>query len=147
MANAAIDFATLEPANLPSVPASLDIWILRDQNIILTRKLLSDEALSLKFDGFIDRISQTFSQTITVQSQPFNQALIIKDKKFKFVRMDGPETYLAKKTKKLTQIATLFQQIISQEISFLEQLTSFTKMLQDAEIFTTPMPLDQPTSL
>jgi hypothetical protein len=59
--------------------------------------------------------------------------------------MDGPETNLAKKTKKLTQIATLFEQIISQEISFLDQLTSFTKMLQDAKIFTTTMPSDQPT--
>ena len=55
--------------------------------------------------------------------------------------MDSPETYLAKKTKKLAQIATLFEQIISQEVSFLKQLTSFTKMLHDAKIFTTPVPI------
>jgi hypothetical protein len=140
MSSAGFDFATLDPSNLPTVPASLDIWILRDQSIILTRKMLSDKALNLQFDRFIASILQTFGQTITAQTQPFNQAFIIKDKKFSFVRMDSSETYSAKKTKKLTQIATLFEQIISQEVSFLKQLTSFTKMLHDAKIFTTPVP-------
>ena len=41
-------------------------------------------------------------------------------------------------TKKLTQLATLFEQIIIQELSFLSQLTAFTSMLHDAKIFTTP---------
>jgi hypothetical protein len=120
MSSAAFDFATLDPSNLPTSPVSLDIWILRDQSIILTRKMLSDEALNLQFDSFIASILQTFGQTITVQTQPFNQALIIKDKKFSLVRMDSSETYSAKKTKKLAQIDTLFEQIISQEDSFLK---------------------------
>ena len=47
--------------------------------------------------------------------------------------------YVAKRTRKLTQIMTLFQQIIIQEQSFLSQLQAFTGMLHNAEIFTTSM--------
>jgi hypothetical protein len=56
--------------------------------------------------------------------------------------MDSKDTYSARKTKKLAQLATLFDQIISQELSFLNQLTSFTDMLHDAKIFTTPVSTD-----
>ena len=103
MSSAAIDFASLDPSSLPESPTSLDIWILRDQSIILTKKMLSDEAINLQFESFIASIQQTFAQTITVQSQPFNQALILKNKKFAFVRMDSKDAYSAKKTKKLAQ--------------------------------------------
>ena len=139
MSSAATDFASLDPTNLPKIPTSLDIWVLRDQSIILTKKMLSDEAMNLQFESFIDSIKTTFGQTITVQKQPFNQALILKNKEFAFVRMDSKDTYSAKKTKKLTKLTTLFAQIISQELSFLNQLTSFTDMLHDAKIFTTPV--------
>ena len=116
MSSAATDFASLSPTDLPKIPTSLDIWILRDQSIILTKKMLSDEAINLQFESFIDSIKQTFGQTITVQKQLFNQALILKNKEFAFVRMDSKDTYSAKKTKKLAQLATLFDQIISQEL-------------------------------
>ena len=139
MSSAATDFASLNPTSLPEIPTSLYIWILRDQSIILTKKMLSDEAINLQFESFVASIKQTFDQTITDQNQPFNQALILKDKKFAFVRMDSKDTYSARKTKKLAQLATLFDQIISQELSFLNQLTSFTDMLHDAKIFTTPV--------
>ena len=70
MSSAATDFASLNPSSLPEFPTSLDIWILRDQSIILTKKMLSDEAINLQFESFIDSIKQTFGQTITVQKQP-----------------------------------------------------------------------------
>ena len=129
MSSAATDFAILDPTNLPKVPTSLDIWVLRDQSIILTKKMLSDKAMNLQFTSFVESIQTTFSQTITVQKQPYNQALVLLDKEFSFVRMDSSIKYAAKKTKKLTQLATLFEQIIIQEMSFLSQLTAFTSML------------------
>jgi hypothetical protein len=100
--------------------------------------MLSDQALNLQFASFVESILSTFSQTIKVQTQPFNQALVLMDKQFSFVRMDSSMKYAAKKNKRLTQIATLFEQIVIQELSFLGQLQAFTKMLLDAEIFTTP---------
>ena len=132
--SAAKDFAGLDPTNLPETPTSLDIWILRDQSIILTKKMLN-----LQFTSFIARIKSTFGQSITVTSQPYNQALVLMNKQFSFVRMDSSMRYVAKRTRKLTQIMTLFQQIIIQEQSFLSQLQAFTGMLHNAEIFTTSM--------
>ena len=90
--------------------------------------MLSDEALNLQFTSFVESIQTIFSQTITVQKQPYNQALVLLDKEFSFVRMDSSIKYAAKKTKKLAQLATLFEQIIIQELSFLSQLTAFTSM-------------------
>ena len=137
MASAAEDFATLDPANLPSIPTSIDIWILRGQQIILSQKFQSDEAFNWQFPGFIDHIKTTFGQTISAQKQDYNQALILQEKQFKFVRLDSNDTFACKKTKKLAQLVALFEQIVSQEQSFLDQLNSFTNMLHEAEIFTT----------
>ena len=117
MSGAAKAFSSLDPANLPTDPTSLDIWVLRDQNIILSKHMLSDQALNLQFASFIGSILSTFSQTITVQTQPFNQALVLIDKKFSFVRMDSNMKYAAKKNKRLSQIATLFEQIVIQELT------------------------------
>ena len=77
MSGAAKAFSSLDPANLPTDPTSLDIWVLRDQNIILSKHMLSDQALNLQFASFIESILSTFSQTIKVQTQPFNQALVL----------------------------------------------------------------------
>ena len=69
--------------------------------------------------------------------RPFNQALVLDKGIFKFVQMDSNQTYRARKTKKLLQLATLFDQIVAQELSFFGQLKSFTDMLHASNIFTT----------
>ena len=97
MSSAAKAFSSLDPTNLPGDPTSLDIWVLRDQSIILSKHMLSDQALNLQFASFVESILSTFSQTIKVQTQPFNQALVLMDKQFSFVRMDSSMKYAAKK--------------------------------------------------
>jgi hypothetical protein len=137
MSGSAAAFSSLDPNNLPTDPTSLDIWILRDQNIILSTHIISETSMNLKFAGFIKNILTTFGQVITIETQPFHQALVLRDKSFMFERMDSNIKYAAKTNKRVSQIATLFQQIVTQELSFLSQLQAFTKMLIDANIFTT----------
>jgi hypothetical protein len=140
MSGSAAAFSSLDPNNLPTDPTSLDIWILRDQNIILSTHIISEVSMNLQFAGFIKNILTTFGQVITITPQPFHQALVLKDKTFLFERMDSNIKYAAKTNKRVSQIATLFQQIVTQELSFLSQLQAFTKMLIDANIFTTQPP-------
>ena len=40
MADAALDFGSLDPSNLPNRPISLNVYILKDQHIILTKAML-----------------------------------------------------------------------------------------------------------
>ena len=122
MSGAATAFASLDPNDLPMDPTALDIWILRDQNIILSTHITSEESINLQFQGFIANILDTFAQTITIKAMPYHQALVLKDKQFVFERMDSSDKYAAKTNKRLSQIATLFTQIVKQEISFMSQL-------------------------
>jgi hypothetical protein len=145
MSGSSTAFSSLDPQNLPTDPTSLDIWILRDQNIILSTHIISEESMNLQFAGFIKNILTTFGQVITVTPQPFHQALVLREKIFSFERMDSNIKYAAKTNKRVLQIATLFQQIVTQELSFLSQLQAFTKMLLDANIFTTPPPAQSTT--
>jgi hypothetical protein len=141
MSGAATAFASLDPNDLPMDPTALDIWILRDQNIILSTHITSEESINLQFQGFIGNILTTFAQVITIETMPFHQALVLKDKQFVFERMDSSNKYAAKTNKRLSQIATLFSQIVKQEISFMSQLQAFTQMLINANIFTTQPPV------
>ena len=74
MADAASDFGALTPSKLPDFPLSLNVYILRDQSILLTKSMLRDEAFNLKFDGFIENLKENFQQYLTIQTQPrFNR--------------------------------------------------------------------------
>ena len=145
MSGAATAFASLDPTDLPMDPTALDIWILRDQNIILSTHITSEESINLQFQGFIANILNTFAQTITIKAMPYHQALVLKNKQFIFERMDSSNKYAATSNKRLSQIATLFSQIVKQELSFMSQLQSFTQMLIDANIFTTQPPVQLTT--
>ena len=82
MSGSAASFASLDLNDLPADPTSLDIWILRDQNIILSTHITSEETINLKFAGFIGNILATFGQVLTIETKPFHQALVLKDKSF-----------------------------------------------------------------
>ena len=78
MTAAARDFKLLVPSNLPSTPCAIDVWILRGQDILLTKGWRAeDEIVNMKFDGFKQQIATIFSQTIIPTVQPYNQGLVL----------------------------------------------------------------------
>ena len=80
MTAAAHDYKTLVPSNLPATPCAIDVWILRGQDILLTKGWKAeDEIVNMKFDGFKQQIATIFSQTITPTVQPYNQGLVLVD--------------------------------------------------------------------
>ena len=90
MTSSAIKVDDLDPNNLPQIPTSLNMWILRDQNIILTMNWdKNDEVINMDFPGFKQVIQTTFSQTLSPQSRPFNQGLGVIEKVLQFVNMDS----------------------------------------------------------
>ena len=85
MTGSSFDFKFLKPNNLPSVASSIDVWILRGQDILLTKDwAANDQIVNMKFTGFSQSISNTFSQTVTPTVQPLNQGLVIIDQIFQF---------------------------------------------------------------
>ena len=72
------------------LPSAIDVWILRGQDILLTRDWSSeDQVINMNFTGFEKQIKTVFSQTLEPTFQPYNQGLVIIDQKFKFVRMES----------------------------------------------------------
>ena len=141
MTSSSYDFKHLDPSNLPAVPTSVDVWILRGQDILITKDYSSeDQIINMKFTGFKQTIARIFSQTVVPTVQNYNQGLVIIDKKFQFVNMNSHTTFEVNSTADLQQIFTTLNQIIDQEVNFLEQLTSFENMLQTANVFTTNAP-------
>ena len=113
------------------------MWILRDQNIILTVNWdKNDEIINMDFKGFKQQIQKTFSQTLSPQSRPYNQGLVVIEKVLQFVNMDSDLTFLEEASVDLKRVNTTLYKIISQELNFLDQLTSFREMLQSARVFT-----------
>ena len=111
------------------------MYILKDQSLVLTSTWVEDILITLDFNVCQTKIQERFSQKISVIQQPFDQALVIKNKVFMFVNMDSDENFYGKKTPDLQRIYTILQHIISQEKSFLTQLANFNEMLKKADIF------------
>ena len=87
MTGSSYDFKRLKPSPLPSVDTSINVWILHGQDILLTKDwAANDQIVNIKFIGFSQSISTTFSQTLTPTVQPFNQGLVIIDQQFQFVK-------------------------------------------------------------
>ena len=63
------------------------------------------------------------------QSRPFNQGLVVIEKVLQFANMDSNLTFLAEASVDLKRVNTTLYKIISQELNFLDQLTSFREML------------------
>jgi hypothetical protein len=139
MSSAAYNFALLDPASLPLANVAIDVWIIRNQDVILTQHYNHDQGLNWQFSKFIEDLQTRFDQTITVQRQDYNQVLVLRDQQFSFVNFDSNTMYLCKNTTHLTHLATLFAQIVEQENSFLLDLTTFQSMLQQSEIISTTL--------
>ena len=119
MSSAAFNFALLEPSALPTSNVAIDVWVIRNQDVILTQHYQHDAGLNWQFPKFIADLQVRFDQTISVQRQDFNQVLVLRDQQFSFVNFDSNDMYLCKNTTHLAHLATLFSQIIEQETSFL----------------------------
>ena len=86
----------MDPDNLPSIPTSLDVWILRDQSILLTKNWNSeDEVIYMEFEKFENMTRHQFSQPLLPKTESFNQGLVIIGQKLKFVSFNSPLTFLA----------------------------------------------------
>ena len=111
------------------------MFILRDQDIVITSNWVIDQTITMDFPGCIQAINQCFSQTLVLVKQPFTQALVLIDQKFQFVNMNHTSKFMAHTTQDLQHVFTTLGQIIDQESAFLRQLTLFKDMLTNAEIF------------
>merc|ERR1712215_199459 len=130
----------LDPLKLPDLPLSLDVYILKDQSLVLTSTWVEDILITLDFNICQTKTQERFSPKISVIQQPFDQALVIKNKVFMFVNMDSDENFYGKKNPDLQRIYTILQHIISQEKSFLTQLANFNEMLKKTDIFPAHIP-------
>ena len=83
----------LKPESLPTQPTSLDMFILRDQNIVLkVNWVTTDQVVTMDFPSFIQALKDRFAQTLDPVQQPYNQALVLVNQVFKFIDMNSPET-------------------------------------------------------
>ena len=61
MTSSAKDVDQLNPKDLPKIPSALDVWILRDQEILLTRNWDDeDQVINMDFSGFQNQIRTVF---------------------------------------------------------------------------------------
>ena len=130
-------FALLDPASLPTENVVLDVWVLRNQDVILTTGYQTDNGLNWEFSTFIQNMRTNYQQEIIIVKQQYNQVLVLKSGIFSMENFNSTDMYLAKNSSHLFQVATLFDQIIEQENSFLTELQTFQNMLNKAEILTT----------
>ena len=134
MCSAPLQINDLDPTNLPEMPTSLDMFILKNQDIVITSNWVIDQTITMDFPNCIQAINQRFSQLLVLVKQPFNQALVLIDQEFKFVNMNSSQKFKAHTTQDLTRVFTTLGHIINQESAFLRQLTLFKDMLTNAEI-------------
>jgi hypothetical protein len=104
MSSAAFNFALLDPSALPMSNIAIDVWIIRNQDVILTQHYNHDQGLNWQFPKFIEDLQLRFDQTISVQRQDYNQVLVLCDQQFSFVNFDSNDMYLCKNTTHLTHL-------------------------------------------
>ena len=95
MTSSAKSVDELEPDDLPSIPTSLDIWILRDQSILLTTNWNHDEIIYIKFAKFENMTRHQFKQRLLPKTVNFNQSLLIIGGKLQFVSFNSPLTFFS----------------------------------------------------
>ena len=129
-------FKKLKPADLPSGNVALDVYLLREQEVLITKNYQDeDELRNMLFSGFSNLLFRTFSQTLVPIKQNFNQVLVLEDKKFKFVPLSSPLTYAVNTTIELAQVFEIVAQIINKEQEILNQLLAFRDMLIQTSVF------------
>merc|ERR1712215_92074 len=110
------------------------MYILRNQDIVLTTTWMIDQTITMNFANCIKEINDRFSQTLILTKKPYNQALVIIDKTFQFISMNNSQKFNAKITPDLTRVFTTINHLITQENAFLRQITLFNEMLTTADI-------------
>ena len=134
--NSEFSLKKLTPTNLPNANVALDVYLLRGQEVLITKNFHDeDELRNMLFSGFSNLISRTFSQTIVPTKQDFNQVLVLQDKIFKFVPLSSPLTYAVNSTIELAQVFEIVTQIIDKEQKILDQLLAFRNMLIQTSVF------------
>ena len=140
----AFDFKNYKPNTLPLTKQAVDVWILRDQTILLTKNSNSEDSMvNMLFPGFTSTLRNTFGQTVIPTRQPFNQGLVLEAGQFRFVNMNISDIYEVRKTPDMSQTYRTFSQLINQDQKFLNQLQSFMSMLINSKVFgpsSTPVP-------
>ena len=85
MTRSSHSFALLDPASLPSGNIVLDVWILRNQDVILTTGYQTDTGLNWKFNIFLQNMKTNCQQDITIAKQQYNQVLVLKSGIFSII--------------------------------------------------------------
>ena len=62
--SAPISLNDIDPANLPESPTALDIYVLKNQNIVLTKTWITDLTITMNFANCIKEIYDRFSQSL-----------------------------------------------------------------------------------
>ena len=123
------DFGQYKKNTLPSTKQAVNVYILRDQEIILTKNFNTDSSMiNMFFPGFTKIMLEEFGQNIVSTKQAYNQGLVLDKGLFKFVNINSTNLYEVKNTKDISQTFQLLSQLINQEQKFLNQLESFMQM-------------------
>ena len=66
LSSASVSLNKIEPLKLPDFPISLDMYILKDQTLVLTSTWVTDITVTLDFQHCKTKINERFSQQITL---------------------------------------------------------------------------------
>ena len=130
-------FKSLKPTQLPDGNLALDVYLLRNQEVLITKNYQDqDELRNMIFPGFSNLLHRTFGQTLVPSRQDYNQVLTLESKVFKFAPLSSPLSYAVNTTSQVMQVFELVSQIIEKEQEILDQLLAFTDMLVQTSVFT-----------
>ena len=129
-------FKRLTPSDLPNGNIAPDVYLLRGQEVLLTKIFAdNDELRNMLFPGFSTLLKNSFSQTLVPTKQDFNQVLVLQDKIFKFVPLSSNLTYAVNSTLELSQVFEMVNQIVAKEQKILDQFLAFKNMLIETSVF------------
>ena len=129
-------FKKLQPAQLPDGNLVLDVYLLRNQQVLITKNYQDeDELRNMIFSGFSNLLFRTFGQTLVPTKEDYNQVLVLENKTFKFKPLSSPATYAVNTTIELIQVFEIVSQIINKEQEILNQLLAFRDMLIQTSVF------------
>ena len=107
MTSSTYNYKKLQPSALPILPSAIDVWILQDQEILLKRDWLAeDQVTNMIFSGFETQIKTVFSPSLKPTVQPFNQGLVIIDKRLQFLTMESSLVFKVDATFYLKRVYT-----------------------------------------
>ena len=114
MASAEYHYSQYNANTLPE-NALFSAWILRNEDIILSHKVSTDQILQFNFKTFQTMINHGFSQNIEITQQNFIQILVVNKSKLQFISFDADELFTVRLTPSVLLLNRLFQSIIQQK--------------------------------